>query len=115
MLGFELQYNGNTVSASIGIKSISIAVTKKGENIYLNFSGSDFQTMKELIWLNSRLQIGEQIRVAIKDIENESCPIEVRDSFFKREYTAKEKIEQTEWEIKRFNKLKAILKERGVI
>lgn len=115
MLGFELQYNGNTISASLEVKSIAIAITKVRENIYLNFSGLDIQTKKGVIWFRSKLQIGDCVHVAIKDIKNESSPIEVPDSYYKREYTAEEKLEQTDWEIKRFNKLKAILKERGAI
>ena len=115
MLGLELQYNGNTISASIGIKSIGIAISKVSENIYLNFNGLDIQTKKGVIWFKSKLQIGDCIHIAIKDIENESSPIEVPATYYKRESTAEEKKEQTEWEIKRFNKLKAILTERGVI
>lgn len=115
MLGIELQYNGNTISAPIGTKSIGIAVTNVRENIYINFNGLDIQTKKGVTWFKSKLQIGDCIHIAIKDIENEPSPIEVPTSYYKREYTAEEKREQTEWAIKRFNKLKMILKERGAI
>ncbi len=86
MIGLELTVNGQKVSAALEDGVVSIIVTKILndflDSINLDFTGlntakSDcHETIK---WHSANLKVGDELIIKIKDISENSTPIEIKE------------------------------------
>ena len=112
MLGFELEIGGEISKATIEPeKMITIAVSKTVNGVFLNFGGTDFRSLENLTWVNKELMPGDHISVEIKEIGQESEPIEVHESVCGHSASKDEQ----QQELKQFYEWQRILQEKGLI
>lgn len=89
MIGFELNINGEKISAGLEKGVVSIILTKVvttiGEesidSIDLDFTGLDTSAIgieESIDWYKTPLKAGDEITIKVKEISNNSTPVEVR-------------------------------------
>lgn len=112
MLGFELEIGGNISKAIIEPeKIITIAVSKTVDGVFLNFGGTDFRASENTTWVHAGLHPGDHLSVEVKDIAEESVPIEVHELIC--QYNLSE--EEQQREVNQFYEWQRILQEKGLI
>jgi|AGTN01.1.fsa_nt_gi hypothetical protein len=69
MVGFELKYNDQTITASIedGVTTICLSKTKDS-HIQLNFSGLNNPISQHITWVGTDLQKGDEIKIKVMDV-----------------------------------------------
>jgi hypothetical protein len=81
MLGFEVNINGNKSKATLaeGVTTILIDLirTEEKNEMKMSFSGFDHKLNERYIYLDSPLNISDQIIVTVKNIEENSEPLKV--------------------------------------
>lgn len=115
MHGLVLHHNGEIISAAMDQKNVSIFITKINNDITLNFSGTNFQKSQGMTWYNSKLHRGERIIIEVRDINKESNPIEEHPLSRENTHLEKKNRNDLEYDLARFEQLKKILENRGLI
>lgn len=113
MIGFELNINGERISAGLEKGVVSIIVTQLSEeyidSIDLDFTGlNTYEKGNEetIDWYKSNLKVGDELTIKVKDIITNSTPIEVRK---------KNRESENERKLKSYTSLKKELEEKGLI
>ena len=86
MIGLELTVNGQKVSAALKDGVVSIIVTKIlndfMDSIDLDFTGlntANSDCHETIKWYNTNLKIGDELVIKIKDVPENSKPIEIKE------------------------------------
>jgi outer membrane receptor for ferrienterochelin and colicin len=113
MTGFELNVNGEKISAGLERGVISIIVTKVSDefidSIDLDFTGlnsSEKGNEETIDWYKSKLDIGDELTIKVKDVLTNSSPLEIRK---------KNRESENERKLKSFHALKKELENKGLI
>ncbi len=110
MEGFELKINGDIFSASFSDRIITIIATKNNDKMELSFSGMHTKTLASTDWYKAELEIGDEITISVKDIEQDSEPVIARQFVLSSQSKA-----ATEQELETFLALKKELQAEGLI
>jgi len=113
MIGFELNINGERISAGLERGVISIIVTKLSDefidSIDIDFTGlnsSEKGSEETIDWYKSKLKVGDELTIKVKDIMGNSTPLEIRK---------KNRDSDNERKIRSYNALKKELEDKGLI
>lgn len=113
MIGFELNINGERISAGLNDGVVSIIVTKLTDefidSIDLDFTGlntSEKGNEETIDWYKSKLKVGDELTIKVKDIITNSTPIETRK---------KNRVSENERKLKSYHTLKKELENKGLI
>lgn len=113
MIGFELDINGEVISASVEHGIISIIATKVSTNhmdsIDLDFTGlntGELGNEEYIDWYKSNLKVGDELKIKVIDITKNTAPIEIRKR--NRDSTIDQKL-------KSYHALKKELGEQGLL
>lgn len=113
MIGFELNINGERISAGLEKGVVSIIVTKLSDelidSIDLDFTGlntSEKGNEETIDWHKSKLKVGDELTIKVKDIITNSSPIEIRK---------KNRDSENERKLKSYHSLKKELENKGLI
>ena len=113
MIGFELNVNGEIISSGLERGVVSIIVTKLSDefidSIDLDFTGlnsSEKGNEESIDWYKSKLKVGDELTIKVKDIMTNSSPLDIRK---------KNCDSDNERKIKSYNALKKELEDKGLI
>lgn len=113
MIGLELNINGEKISAALESGVVSIIVTKlstqHSDSIDLDFTGlnlSELENDESIDWYKSKLKIGDELTIKIKNVLKNSQPMEIRK--LKRDSIIERKLMS-------YHALKKELEEQGLI
>ena len=113
MIGFELNINGERISAGLEKGVVSIIVTRLSDelidSIDLDFTGlntSEKGNEETIDWHKSKLKVGDELAIKVKDIITNSSPIEIRK---------KNRDSENERKLKSYHALKKELESKGLI
>jgi len=113
MIGFELSFNNDKVSAALDSGVVSIILTKISteylNEIELDFTGLNTKENGEnesLDWFKSSLKVGDELTIKVKDIIQNSTPNQVR---------IKDSVSEEQRKLESYLSLKKELKKTGLI
>ena len=113
MLGLELSFQDKIISGSVpeGVTTIIVSSLKKDEedSIHLDFRGLDTaspEIQEQIKWFESELNEGDEMTIRIKDVLQNSTPIETKKP---------NQVLDDEQKIQQYNRLKKELEEKGLI
>lgn len=113
MIGFELNINGEIISAGMDNGVVSIIATRLTDeyvdSIDLDFTGlntSEKGNEETIDWHKSKLKVGDEITIKVKEIITNSTPIEIRK---------KNRDSENERKLKSYYTLKNELENKGLL
>ncbi len=113
MIGFELDINGEKIAAALDSGSVAIIATKvstqRSDSIELSFTGlnlSESEYDESIEWYNTKLKIGDEFMIKVKNVLENSLPKEIRKL---------NRVSIMERKLKAYQELKKELEEQGVI
>ncbi|MDT0677609.1 hypothetical protein [Autumnicola musiva] len=109
MTGFEVINKGETFQAALEKGVVTVILTKHKDLLELDFAGLNTENEnynENIDWHRSSLRIGDEIIIRVKDIFENSEPVNVR---------RQEKKSKDEVDLENYKRLKRRLEEKGLI